>query len=593
MELKLDHYYSKESLKCNINEFFEDVLEIRNLSPTQKVTLKAIRGEKLDDCTPIPKMHTYQDRDFSSEVDLYKFLTGKNDYFPNYFSEASLCWGRRSGKSTTIGAGLALYYATQFNYEPFLGTNPHATIPIISPTKEQAGEVYAAIRQFCLKSPYIFQKFLGGKIDEENMQAEFSEEDIGKGAKLTGGQIKFNNRVVIKVFAADTSKIRGTAVPFAILDEVCWFGVEGNDTKNTDKAIAEALDPCLAQFQTVDGMALVLKISSPNGQAGLMFEDYENRQDPDILHVQAPTWYCNPTIPIKYLEKQKKKGMGFFNREYGAQYVASEQSYLDPELVDKAIIRGAEKIDYQDGYRYVAAMDYATKDDYWTLAIGHKEYVMDHEVKEKKEKIQVDLLVHWHGTSGSELDPSEIVPEICMYMKMYRVTYCVTDQYAFAALKPYFQKEGCMAKEFPMTHQSKLKCMYSLQVSLNSSVLKMVHNPLAVKHLKDLREKRSNVSNKIRIEHAANCHDDYADVISLVCYQFDKTSPIFIGHHYESEDDTPQTKDLTGKFVTMPTAQDLAEYVGVHGFSDNRAEHDEKKKSDDDDDDGSNFWFTF
>lgn len=493
--------------------------------------------------------------------------------------------------STTLGAGLALYYATQFNYIPFLGTNPWATIPIMSPTKEQAGEVFAAIRQFCLKSPYIFQKFLDGKIDEENIQAEFSEEDIGKGAKLTGGQIKFNNKVVIKVFAADVSKIRGMAVPFAILDEACWFGVEGNDTKNTDKAIAEALEPALSQFHAVEGMALILKISSPNGQAGLMFEAYENRKDEDVLHIQAPTWYMNPSISVKYLEKQKKKGMGYFNREYGAQYVASEQSYLDPILVESAIIRGAEQIDYMDGYRYVAAMDYATKDDYWTLAIGHKEYVLDTELKEKKEKIQIDLLVHWKGTSGNELDPSEIVPEICLWMKKYRVTYCITDQYAFAALKPFFMKEGCMAKEFAMSYQSKLKVMYSLQVALNSSVLKMVHNPLAVKHLKDLREKRSNISNKIRIEHAPGTHDDYADVVALVCYQFDKTSPIFIGHHYDGEDDAPQTKDQMGKFVAMPTAQDLAEYTGLHGFSDNRTEHDEKEQEDDDD--GSNFWFSF
>jgi len=269
--------------------------------------------------------------------------------------------------STTIGAGLALYYATQFDYEQFLGTNPHATIPIVSPTKEQAGEVYQAIKMFCLRSPYIFQKFLDG--DANNFEAEYSEDDIGAKAKMTGGLIKLNNQVIIKVMAADISKIRGMAVPFAILDEVCFFGVEGNDTKNTDKAISEALEPALSQFQVIEGMALVLKISSPNGQAGLMFEDYENRKDSDVLHVQAPSWYANPTVPLGYLEKQRKKGAAFYNREYGAQYVASEQSYLDPSLIDECILRGIEDIDPIVGYRYVAAMDYATKDDYWTLAI--------------------------------------------------------------------------------------------------------------------------------------------------------------------------------------------------------------------------------
>ncbi len=579
-------------MQHTVIEFFEGILDVHNLSPIQKITLKAIRGEKLDDKKFIPTSHEYQDKEFANEIEMFKHFSGKPDYIAKHYSDASLCFGRRSGKSTTIGAGLALYYATQFDYSPYLGTSPWATIPIISPTKDQAGEVYQAIKNFCLRSPYIFQTFLDGQVD--NFQPEYSEEDVGKAAKLTGGIIKFNNDVVIRVMAADISKMRGMAVPFAILDEVCWFGVEGNDTKNTDKAISEALEPSLSQFQVVEGMALVLKISSPNGQAGLMFDDYENRKDEDVLHLQVPSWYANPSLAVKYLKKQSKKGKGFFNREYGAQYVASEQSYLDPELIDISIIRGTETIEPLNGYRYVAAIDYATKDDYWTLAIGHKEYNIDPLDNSKREKVQIDFLKHWRGSSGAELDPSEIIPEISMYLKHYKVNWCVSDQYAFAALRPLFQREGCLLKEFPISHQSKLKFMYSLQVSLNSHNFKMVHNPLAVKHLKDLREKRSSISNKIRIEHASNCHDDYAIVIGLVCYQFDKTSPIYIGMHYEEDDDTPQTKDMTGKQISTPTATELAEFAGKIGFYDNRKEHEEKSKEEEGaEEDGNNFWFCF
>src|SRR5690606_34647252 len=126
-------------------------------------------------------------------------------------------------KSTLLGSGLALYYATQFDYSPYLRTSPHATIPIISPTKEQAGEVYASIKNFILRSPYIFKTYLGGSLD--GFQEEYSEESVDSG-KLTGGVIKLSNKVHIKVMAADISKIRGMAVPFAILDEVCFFGLE-------------------------------------------------------------------------------------------------------------------------------------------------------------------------------------------------------------------------------------------------------------------------------------------------------------------------------------------------------------------------------
>jgi hypothetical protein len=207
--------------------------------------------------------------------------------------------------STTCGAGIAIYYATQFDYKPYLGTSPYATIPIISPTKTQAGEVYAAIKNMFLRSTYLFDTFLDGKID--NFRDEYTEDKIGKDDALVGGMIRLNNKVVIKVMAADVSKMRGFAVPFAILDEVCFFGMEGSDSKNTDVGIYEALAPALSQFQSVEGMAMVLKISSPNGESGLMYTDYERRNEEDVLHLQVPTWYANPTISVKYLEKQKKK----------------------------------------------------------------------------------------------------------------------------------------------------------------------------------------------------------------------------------------------------------------------------------------------
>lgn len=603
-------YYSEKSLGMDIIEFFECpwLLNINFLSPVQKVILKSIMGMPLDDKTPIALDHEYQlsrgpyarQEPFENEIDMYKWFTGKKDYEIGYYADVDLCVGRRSGKSTAVGAGLALYFATQFDYEPFLRTSPHATIPIISPTKDQAGEVYSSIKQMILRSPYLFETFMDGQID--SFQEEYSEEDIKGDGKLTGGMIKLNNKVHIKVMAADMSKMRGMAVPFAILDEVCFFGVDGNDAKNTDKSIYEALSPALSQFQTVAGMALILKISSPNGQAGLMYDAFTNKDDVDVLHFQIPSWYANPTIPIRYLEKQQKKGAAFFDREYGAQYTASETSYLDPDLVDETVLKGVDAFEPQDGYRYVAAMDYATKGDYWTLAIGHKEYVMSEleGEKRKKERIVIDYLTHWRGQSGNELNPAEIIPQIAAILKKYRVHFLITDQYAYAPLRTLFQRHGTLLKEFTVTNASKLKYMYSLQIAINSGTLNMVNNPLAVKHLKDLREKRSTQSNKIRIEHAQNCHDDYADVIALVAYQFDKSSPLFVGTHVEEDEGIKSTKDARGMHVAYPTAEEMAQKAGIgNSFNDNRKEVEErlKKEAGEDtgepEDDTNDFWFIF
>jgi hypothetical protein len=582
-------------LGLSLLEFFEweATLGIKNLSPAQKMTLKAIQGEPLDETTPIPISHEFQERGFANEVEMFKFFSGKDYYEPTIYSDVSLAWGRRSGKSTTIGAGIAVYFATQFDYTPYLGTSPHATIPIVSPTKEQAGEIYAAIKNMMLRSTYLFDEFLDGRID--NFQDEYDEDKIGKKDALIGGHIRLNNKVVIKVIAADISKLRGMAVPFAIMDEACFMGVmDGTDAKNTDTAIYEALSPALAQFQQVDGMALILKISSPNGQSGLMFGDFENSKDPDILHLQIPSWYANPTIPVKYLEKQKKKGISFFNREYGAQYTASEVSYLDPNLIDEARMPGIDELPYNPKYRYVAVMDYATKNDYWGFGIGHKEYYWDRDAKEKRSKIVVDKILSWRGLPGQELDPAKIIPLIATEMKRYRVPYCIADQYAFASVKALMQQEGVQVKEFKVAQQSKLKYMYSMQININSKTLALVDNSLLIKHLKDLREKRTQ-SGKIQIQHAPGCHDDLAQVVALICYQFDKTSPIYIGYTDEGDETTTiKTRDELGRFIAMPTAEDMAQVAGVEQFYDNRAEYDEggNKVNEGDDDDGG-FWFIF
>jgi len=587
----------KTLLGLSLLEFFEweATLGIKNLSPAQKMTLKVIQAESLDETTPIPRSHDYQEVEFPSELEMFKHFSGKDRYVPTLYSDVSLCWGRRSGKSTTIGAGIAIYYATQFDYTPYLGTSPHATIPIVSPTKEQAGEIYATIKNMFLRSTYLFDTFLDGKI--ENFQDEYPEDKIGKQDALIGGQIKLNNRVIIKVIAADISKLRGMAVPFAIMDENAFMGVmDGTDAKNTDTAIYQALAPALSQFQQVEGMALILKISSPNGQSGLMYGDYENSKDPDILHLQIPSWYANPSISVKYLEKQKKKGSAYFLREYGAQYTASEVSYLDPNLIDMTRLAGIEDLPYNPKYRYVAAMDYATKEDYWGFGIGHKEHYWDKEAKQRESKIVVDYAIAWRGLPGQELDPKNIIPQIASKLKQYQVPFVVADQYAFATIKTLLMEEGCLAKEFRMSGQSKNKAMYSLQININSKLLKIIDYPLIFRHLKDLREKKTD-SGKVQIQHAPGCKDDMAMVVALICYQFDKTSPLYIGYNEEEVEEAKSTKDAAGRHIAYPTAEEMAEKAGVSNFNDNRQEYgpDGKKKSDEDGgvDGGDGFWFVF
>ena len=494
--------------------------------------------------------------------------------------------GRRSGKSLVLGAGLAVYFATQFDYKPYLRTSPVATIPIISPSTGQATELYNGIKNMFLSSPYLYQEFLGGKLDGFN--ESYPEKSLPPGT-MTGNKINLKNRVTIRVMAADVSTLRGIAVPFAILDECCWFGHDSNDKINTDSGIYQALAPATAQFNEGDGVSMILKISSPNDQKGLMFDNFEKRRQENILSLQAPTWYLNPTISLKYLENERKKGISYFLREYGAKFTASENAFLDPKAIDRSRLNMREELLPQAKYKYVAAMDYGSKDDYWAFSIGHKEKVIDPETKEKKDQVFIDYIEYWKGTSGSELDPSQVIPRIASKMKEYGCMHCVSDQYAFAPLKTLFHKEGVILKEFKSSMQSKVKCMTSLQIAFNSDAIKIVDKPLAFKQLRTLMQKRSR-GGVLRVEHANGAHDDIVDAIALVNYHFDRHSPLFIGIPEDDPDFLPiENKDLNGNFISAPTAADLAEHTGNHKFEDNLL----KKKLEESDDDDSSFWFSF
>ena len=56
---------------------------------------------------------------------------------------------------------------------------------------------------------------------------------------------------------------------------------------------------------------------------------------------------------------------------------------------------------------------------------------------------------------------------------------------------------------------------------------------------------------------------------------------------------TPDTKDNHGKYISTPTAQNIADDLGIGAFNDNSGEYDKdgNKIEPDEDGDPSDFWF--
>lgn len=455
-------------------------LNLHFLSPLQITILKAINGEPL---TP-------------EENVIFRKHSGKDRYDQKIVSNVNILTGRRSGKSTVIAPGLCLYYASQLDWTPYLRTSPWASFTIISASKKQANEIFDATAKMVRDSQYLCEEFLGNNPDNIKVNT-----------------IEFTNRCRIIVLPADHTLIRGFASPFVILDENCFYGMETDQIQNSDHAIEQAITPAMAQF---GGKSRIIKISTPNGERGIMHRDYLNRQRPDVLFIQATSKEMNPTLSDEFLEKERLKGDTYFAREYLAQWTATESTFLDPTAIQDAVLSGITQCPPRQNVKYIATMDYATKGDRWCWCVGHREKGSD-----GTKQTVIDYMDYQQGSPSDELDPEEVIAEIAKDLSRYGCTSIFGDQNSHVALVGYFKRHGITLKEFNFSNTSKLEIYTGLQVALNSRRIKIVDHAEAIKDLKDLRERRTR-GNRVQISHADNCHDDFSDSIALCHFQLDQ-----------------------------------------------------------------------
>ncbi len=501
------------------------VLNIQFLSPLQIVILKSINGESLN----------------AAELNLHRKYTGKDHYLAQMVSNLNILTGRRSGKSTIIAVVACLFYATQLDWLPYLRTSPWASFVIISASKRQANEIFDAIVHMVKGSQYLLEEFLGGSMD---------------GVKTN--TIELTNRTRILVLPADHSLIRGFASPLVVLDENAFFGEDNDEIKNSDAAIEMAITPAMAQF---GDMGRILKISTPNGERGIMYRDYKNRQHPDVLFFHATSQEMNPSLSQSFLDRERLKGESYFRREYLAEWTAAEASYFDPASIDAAILRGILKIPINDGIKYVAATDYATRNDRWAWCIAHREFKQNGH-NSPTAKIVIDYLDYRQGQPGQELNPEEVTAQIANDLLHYGCTTLHGDQNAHAALVGYFRRSGIALKEFTFSNTSKQKIFTALQVAFNAGRIQIIDHPLAIKDLKDLRERRTR-GNHIQISHADGCHDDFADVIAIV--HFHLAQDMEFSHGLDASIESDERPPLETDNGVLLRAPDAAEFMNLFG----------------------------
>ena len=151
------------------------------------------------------------------------------------FDTALFLTGRRSGKSR-ISAIIAAYEAILAGHEHKLSKGEFAVVPILAPSKSQAG---------------IIKSYVRAVFDQTDILRNEIVEEVKEGFLL-------RNNVRIEILAGDFRTIRGFTLIAAIVDEAAFFGLDSDSKVRSDTELIRAVKPALASIQ-----GRLIAISSP------------------------------------------------------------------------------------------------------------------------------------------------------------------------------------------------------------------------------------------------------------------------------------------------------------------------------------------
>lgn len=406
------------------------------------------------------------------------------------YSEASLGFGRGSGKSQKIAAPIVVYECMGFN-------------PIHLAPGETAYGVVIAQNE---KQAHIVRDFAEAdlKIMEDKGWDVF-EKTVAQSKPVTAEVIRMSNGVNIACFPCKRAAVRGTRIIVAVLDELGHWQLEEN-AYNADKKVLGGLRPAMMHFRKIYKVPLV-KISTPFDEVGEFHNDYRLRNVGHqlVLH-EVPTKFLNPAVSDEELAREQLRDPDEYDREYLARWGAGgEHKPFPRDVVEACTDRGRTVTPPAAGREYIARIDAAFKRDTFPLGIGHLE----------SDKVIIDLMRVWKPAGpGRPLNDKEVVAEIVDILLPYGVDRVTGDQFCDVPLKNEFAKYGIGFLEKPVTETSKY-LEYKNLISVMRAKLAS---------LPDMEEIRADLTGLVKkgksisAPRLKNRHDDISTVIRGIVF---------------------------------------------------------------------------
>nr|BDD44417.1 hypothetical protein 2 [Pseudomonadaceae bacterium]BDD44423.1 hypothetical protein 7 [Pseudomonadaceae bacterium] len=398
------------------------------------------------------------------------------------YREAAFICGRRSGKSDKLASNVAIYEA--FFRDHNLSPGETGVVLLLAQNMRQAKVVKGYIEGKIRKSPILQRHVVANRAQE----------------------LELDNGITIAIHPSSFRSIRGLSVVCCICDEIAFWWTE-DAYANPDTEVVRAARPAMATFPN----AKLLMVSSPYTMSGVLWDAWRKRdQDTGTLVWHAPTRLMNPTVPQRFLDREKDRDPENYRREYQAEFTDAVSSFLSAEAIQACVVPGRTELEPdRKKHHYIAAIDAAFRGDRFTACIAH--YDND------RDRVVVDALRGWQGSRSSPVRlTQEVIPELKALDKRYGFRVVHADQFGAEPLKELFTGAYLYFEEHPFTNASKADLYGRLRTKINERNIELLDHEDSLKELRGL-ELENLPGGTVRIGHAGHgrARDDYADAIAL------------------------------------------------------------------------------
>ncbi|MBA7524642.1 hypothetical protein ES705_16783 [subsurface metagenome] len=354
--------------------------------PAQEVILRVIYGLPLN----------------NNQLKIYRKITKNKKEFEAEIEkeEAILVLGARSGKSL-LASIIALYEATRKKWAKYLMKGESGYCVVISTKQRQSEQIIGAN---CLR------------LMENSPNLEGYIRDH------TQSELILKNNMRILSLPCTTRAGLGLPIICLIMDEIGHFYTEG---ARADKDVYDYTNPRRAQFP---GSKLIM-ISTPSAKQGLLWDFFDKGfKEHKRLTAQSDTLFMNPLVDKNFLEKEKKRDIDSYRREFLARFAERVEAFLSYDLVVNSL-KLAGDLPFKSEYQYFCGIDASglAGRDKFSLAIAH----------EQENGIYVDKVKSWDLK-----DPDPIMKDIKELAGIYNFVEVNIDRYAKGWVKNALEKIG-------------------------------------------------------------------------------------------------------------------------------------------------------